>query len=211
MVKRTARAKFSLEVPAHHIDTRGNQLGAKMKLSTGTALALLAACVTALPGGDSHGSSKKPKGIVYTDGWKFKLDGKPFLYAGSNAYWLPFLENPEDLEVTFKAAKKAGLKVIRTWGFNDKNETFIPGGLPQYGGEGAGAAPVYFQSWSKGKPKINYGKNGLQAFDNVVKQAEKYDIKLLVALTNNWADYGGMVSRLLAPFLVPSKRSQVSS
>ena len=58
------------------------------------------------------------------------------------------------------------------------------------GGEGAGAAPVYFQSWKDGKQKINYGKDGLQAFDNVVKQAEKYDIKLLVALTNNWADYG---------------------
>lgn len=62
----------------------------------------------------------------------------------------------------------------------------------RYGGEGAGAAPVYFQSWADGKPTINYGKNGLQAFDNVVKQAEKYGIKLLVALTNNWADYGGM-------------------
>jgi len=81
---------------------------------------------------------------------------------------------------------------MRTWGFNDKNETFVPGGLPQYGGEGAGAAPVYFQSWKNGKPTINYGKNGLQAFDNVVKVAEKYDVKLLVAFTNNWADYGGM-------------------
>lgn len=42
-------------------------------------------------------------------------------------------------------ATRAGLKVIRTWAFNDKNATFDAGGLPQYGGEGAGASPVYFQ------------------------------------------------------------------
>ena len=71
------------------------------------------------------------------------------------------------------------------------SETWIPTGLPQYDGEGAGA-PVFFQSWKDGKPTINHGKNGLQTFDNIVKQAEEYDVKLIVAFTNNWADYGGM-------------------
>jgi len=84
-----------------------------------------------------------------------------------------------------KAATKAGLKVFRTWGFYDKNSTFDPLGLPQYGGEGAGASEVYFQSWDKGKPTINYGPTGLQAFDKVVRAAEKTGIKLVVALTNN--------------------------
>ena len=32
----------------------------------------------------------------------------------------------------------------------------------------------------------------LSGFDKVVKAADKTGIKLLVALTNNWADYGGM-------------------
>lgn len=32
----------------------------------------------------------------------------------------------------------------------------------------------------------------ISAFDKVVKAAEKNGIKLLVAFTNNWADYGGM-------------------
>jgi len=32
----------------------------------------------------------------------------------------------------------------------------------------------------------------ISGFDKVVKAAEKTGMKLLVALTNNWADYGGM-------------------
>jgi mannan endo-1,4-beta-mannosidase len=90
------------------------------------------------------------------------------------------------------AAKKAGLKVFRTWGFNDKNVTSIEGGLPNYGGEGAGATEVVFQRFDKGKQIIQYGPTGLPAFDKVVKAAEKTGMKLVVALSNNWADYGGM-------------------
>jgi endo-1,4-beta-mannosidase len=85
------------------------------------------------------------------------------------------------------AAKNAGLNVFRTWGFNDKNVTYIPEGLPQYGGEGAGGTEVIFQRWANGKSTID-----IKAFDKVVNAASKTGIKLIVALTNNWADYGGM-------------------
>lgn len=51
---------------------------------------------------------------------------------------------------------------------------------------------MYFQSWDKGIATINYGANGLQALDKVVAIAEQTGIKLIMALTNNWADYGGM-------------------
>lgn len=65
-----------------------------------------------------------------------------------------------------------------------------------YGGEGAGPSAVYFQSWADGVGTINYGANGLQALDQVVQIAEQLGMKLLIALTNNWADYGGMVRPL---------------
>lgn len=78
--------------------------------------------------------------------------------------------------------------MFRTWGFNDKNVTYIPSGLPQYGGEGAGPSPNVLQWWHpNGTSTIN-----LEPFDKVVAAAEKTGIKLIVALTNNWADYGGM-------------------
>ncbi|RYP74987.1 hypothetical protein DL771_002635 [Monosporascus sp. 5C6A] len=128
-----------------------------------------------------------PKGFVKAEGGKFTLDGEDFHFAGSNAYYFPFNNNQTDVELGLTAAKEAGLKVFRTWGFNDKNVTYIPGGLPQYGGEGAGDTEIVFQWFANGTSTIN-----LDPFDKVVNAATKVGIKLLVAFTNNWADYGGM-------------------
>lgn len=63
-----------------------------MKFSAAAALAILATGVVATPTTEKFGPNKVPKGFAYTDGEIFRVDGKPFLYAGSNAYWLPFLE-----------------------------------------------------------------------------------------------------------------------
>lgn len=96
------------------------------------------------------------------------------------------IQNQADVEKGLTAAKSAGLTVFRTWGFNDKNRTYVQNGLPNYGtGE---SNDVVFQWFNKdGTSTIN-----LAAFDKVVNAALKTDIKLVVALTNNWADYGGM-------------------
>lgn len=79
------------------------------------------------------------------------------------------------------------MNVMRTWGFNDRNKTSSTAGLPKYGGEGAGPSPNVMQLWDNGKSEIN-----LAPFDKVIAAAEKTKMKLLIALTNNWADYGGM-------------------
>ncbi|KIO20851.1 glycoside hydrolase family 5 protein [Tulasnella calospora MUT 4182] len=154
--------------------------------SVAAALALYSTCASAglIP--------KLLPGFVSTNGQKFQLNGRPYYFAGTNAYWFQFISDINDVSLAMDKAKAAGLEVIRTWGFNEVNVTTIPGGLPQYGGEGAGPSTIYFQSWDNGVPTINYGDNGLKRFDKVVKLAEKKGIKLVVALTNNWADYGGM-------------------
>ena len=77
--------------------------------------------------------------------------------------------------------------MFRTWGFNDKNRTSSPGGLPKYGDEGAGSTETVLQWWANGQATIN-----VAPFDKVVNAATKVGSKLIVALTNNWADYGGM-------------------
>jgi mannan endo-1,4-beta-mannosidase len=142
-------------------------------------------------------------GFVAVNGTEFWLDGKPFHFAGSNAYYFPFTsvsdclyssaqltnlilkpQNGTDIEVGLRAAQKAGLKVFRTWGFNDKNRTYNPTGLPQYG---VGENENVFQWWDNGNATIN-----TEPLDKVVKAAAEVGTKLIVALTNNWADYGGM-------------------
>ncbi|PNS18715.1 hypothetical protein CAC42_5254 [Sphaceloma murrayae] len=124
-----------------------------------------------------------PAGFVTTNGGKFQLDGQDFYFAGSNGYYLPFL-GEADVQLGFKAAADAGLKVMRTWGYNDRNATYNAGGLPQYGNNPNDPA---FQTWDNGKATID-----ISPFDKVVKAATDTGVKLLVAFTNNWADYGGM-------------------
>ncbi|KAK0706188.1 glycoside hydrolase superfamily [Lasiosphaeria miniovina] len=145
-------------------------------------LAALAAVTTASP---RH--HQVPAGFVTVEGEKFKLDGRDFYFAGSNAYYFPFSGDQGDVEKGLTAAKDAGLTVFRTWGFNDKNTTHDPKGLPNYGGEGAGGTEVVFQWFANGTSTID-----VSPFDKVVSAATKVGTKLLVALTNNWADYGGM-------------------
>ncbi|KAJ4248382.1 hypothetical protein NW762_012715 [Fusarium torreyae] len=130
-----------------------------------------------------------PAGFVTTDGTKFSLDGKEFFFAGSNAYYLPFnvwgTDHYQDVKVGLEAAKDAGLKVIRTWAFHDNNRTFQSGGLPKYNTGGEETVMQWFDS--DGKVEIDLG-----VLDVVVEAAEATDMKLILALTNNWADYGGM-------------------
>ncbi|KAI0133852.1 putative mannan endo-1,4-beta-mannosidase C [Xylariales sp. AK1849] len=137
--------------------------------------------------GSFHNTTQPPQGFVTTNGTGFELDGKDFYFAGSNAYYFPYDDNQTDVELGLQAAKEAGLKVFRTWGFNDKNVTYDPNGLPQYGSEGAGITDVVFQRWANGTSTID-----ISAFDKVVNAATNVGIKLVVTFTNNWADYGGM-------------------
>jgi len=81
-----------------------------------------------------------------------------------------------NMNAAFADIAKAGGTTVRTWGFN---EVTSPNG-------------DYYQSWSGSAPTVNTGSTGLQNFDNVVAAAKANGIRLIVALTNNWSDYGGM-------------------
>ncbi|KAM0323853.1 hypothetical protein ACHAQA_008431 [Verticillium albo-atrum] len=134
-------------------------------------------------------AAQVPAGFATTSGNKFQVDGKDFIFAGSNAYYWPFnvwgTDHYSDVAVGMEAALDAGLKVIRTWAFHDQNTTTISGGLPRYGTGGEATVFQFFKP--DGTVEIN-----LELLDIVVKAAEDTGIKLILALTNNWADYGGM-------------------
>ncbi|CAE6357355.1 unnamed protein product, partial [Rhizoctonia solani] len=115
-------------------------------------------------------------GYVKVSGQKFTLNGATFTVVGSNAYWIPQLSNPADITTAFSDLKKAGFTTLRTWGFN---EVTSPSG-------------TYYQIWNGATSTINTGADGLTRFDQVVAGAKAAGIRLIVALTNNWSDYGGM-------------------
>lgn len=62
-----------------------------MRFITATALALAISGALAIPTEDRITKRKWTSGVPYTEGMKFMLDGESFLFAGTNAYWLPFI------------------------------------------------------------------------------------------------------------------------
>lgn len=51
---------------------------------------------------------------------------------------------------------------------------------------------AYYQLWQNGTAIFNTGPFGISRFDAVVASAKAHGIRLIVALTNNWSDFGGM-------------------
>lgn len=112
-----------------------------------------------------------------TSGQKFTLNGSTYTVAGTNGYWIAQWGNA-DVDQAFADIAAAGLTTVRTWGFNDVTAD------PGFG--------AYYQLWNGTTGTVNTGANGLGKFDYVVSSAKAHGIRLIVTLTNNWSDYGGM-------------------
>ncbi|KAJ7292191.1 glycoside hydrolase [Mycena rebaudengoi] len=122
-------------------------------------------------------------GFVKTSGTKFTLNGAPYTLVGSNAYWLPLMGSATgyssaDLNTAFNDIVGSGATTVRTWGFNEV--TNANGGVP------------YFHLWTGSTATVNTAATGLGSLDNVIAAAKAHGIRLIVSLTNNWSDYGGM-------------------
>ncbi|QRV79289.1 Cellulase (glycosyl hydrolase family 5 protein) [Ceratobasidium sp. AG-Ba] len=120
--------------------------------------------------------SRQSTSFVKTSGQQFTLDGSRFTVVGSNAYWMAQLPTSADITTAFNDLKNAGFTTLRTWGFN---EVTSPSG-------------TYYQLWNGKTPTLNTGPDGLAKFDTVVAAAKVAGIRLIIPLTNNWSDYGGM-------------------
>ncbi|KAF9270296.1 glycoside hydrolase [Marasmius fiardii PR-910] len=131
-----------------------------------------------------------PQGFATTNGDRFEVDGKPFAFVGANSYvhsllsrqWLPLLTSKEDVGNTFKEMRSAGVKVLRTWGFNAINASEL--------GYAHQSGLTYYQVWNSSEWILNDGPQGLQRLDYVVETATKNDIKLILAFTNNCDNNG---------------------
>ncbi|KAM0897998.1 hypothetical protein ACQ4PT_022224 [Festuca glaucescens] len=96
---------------------------------------------------------------------------RPFIIHGFNTYWLMCFAADEATRPRVTAALAeaagAGLNVCRTWAFNDGGYRALQ------------TAPFCYE------------EEVFQALDFVVSEARRYKMRLILALCNNWGDYGG--------------------
>ncbi|EPQ57046.1 mannanase [Gloeophyllum trabeum ATCC 11539] len=116
--------------------------------------------------------------FVKTSGQRFTLNGSPFTVVGANSYWVGLMGlTTAQMNQAFADIARTGATAVRTWGFNDVT---------------APISTAYYQLWTNGTATVNTGPTGLGNFDNVVAAAKANGLRLIVTLTNNWSDYGGM-------------------
>ena len=108
--------------------------------------------------------------FVGRKGSNFTLKDDVFYFAGTNNYYLHY-NSHFMIDDVLKNAVAMGLPVIRMWGFLD----------------GSSANGFVMQP----TPGV-YPEAGYERFDYTVWKASQLGLKLVVALTNNWNNFGGM-------------------
>jgi mannan endo-1,4-beta-mannosidase len=101
---------------------------------------------------------------------KIIIDNKEFQFSGANQYY--FFYKPQAMvDEVFEDAKSLNMNVIRTWAFCD-------GGMHD---------GFCFQPEAR-----KYDEPTFKKLDYVIYKAKKENIKLVLALANNWGDFGGI-------------------
>jgi mannan endo-1,4-beta-mannosidase len=128
----------------------------------------------------------------------FLHQGKPFCFSGTNNYYLGYRDRAM-VDDVFGQAKAMGLKVLRIPAFIDRGslDDSVPStdrnGWEPYGTKQG----VYFQYWDTEAKAVAYNEgaekeDGLVRLDYVLAKAAENDVKLVLVLTNNWREFGGM-------------------
>lgn len=114
------------------------------------------------------------KNFITVKGTSFYDGGKPFRFVGTNNYYLHY--TPGSVEYLLGEAEKMGFTVMRTWAFGE-------------------ASKPTFEDWEKYRyfqtGPGQYVESNLKMLDQVVASAAKHHMRLVLALSNNWADMGG--------------------
>ena len=125
--------------------------------------------------------------FVSASGTDFVVAGKPFRFAGTNNYYLSYQDQFMVRDVFARAAAH-NFTVLRTWAFLDIGH---PDGSETVGGGGPKNG-VWFQALDPATNTIVYNESGLAHLDSVVATAASFGIRLILTLSNNWVDFGGM-------------------
>jgi len=128
--------------------------------------------------------------VTHHPATNFELDGQPFCFAGANNYYLGYAPRPM-VDDVLEGARAMGVRVVRTWAFIDRGS--LDGRVRSVDGDGTKGG-FWFQGWDPAAQHaiFNDGPNGLGGLDYALAKAGQLGIKLVLVLTNNWHEFGGM-------------------
>ncbi|MFC4245388.1 cellulase family glycosylhydrolase [Gryllotalpicola reticulitermitis] len=166
----------SLE-PHRGVSRRGLLLGGGIAAATTAGAALLnPLAASAAPRASASGSLPNPWSLgrgayVSRHGTALHSGGQAWKFGGTNTYYL-HTSSHYMIDSALDNAGQVGLKVVRAWAFSD--------------GTASGQA-IVLQS-----APYKYDEAAFDSLDYAVYKAGQLGIRLVLALTNNWGDYGGM-------------------
>jgi mannan endo-1,4-beta-mannosidase len=151
------------------VSRRGVLIGGGAMGAAGLMLALNPAPALADPASlsSTDGRSKSGDFVAVKHG-SFWLHGKRFRFGGTNCYYL-HQQSHYMIDAVLNDAAAMSLSVIRAWAFAD----------------GTGTAAL------QPSPGV-YNSAAFDSLDYAIAKAGQLGIKLVLVLTNNWPDYGGM-------------------
>ncbi len=143
--------------------------------ATGLALAsgapgASAASATGSAAGRGFGPGAGPGAFVKTRGSGFTVDGTAFRFGGTNCYYL-HQQSHYMIDNALDDIHAMGLPVVRAWAFADGTSSSYTALQPE--------------------PYV-YDDAAFDALDYAIWKAGQLGIRLVLALVNNWPDYGGM-------------------
>lgn len=152
------------------------------------ALFVASSCATS---GSRHNAKAAAAGFVTVRDGQFMLGGKPFRFAGTNNYYMHYESDKMQADV-LDAAVGMDFKVLRVWGFmngltSQNRDHNVYGMTEPPTAESTGAFGV-----PESKKKVKGVKDAFERLDYTIAEAGKRNLKLVIALNNYWADFGGI-------------------
>jgi len=143
--------------------------------------------VAAVPGldlGPRVGHAQDPSCFVRRQGSVFLLNGCPFRFAGTNSYYQMIHRRGTDRagvnEVLDEMAAR-GMTVVRTWAFQDDASR----------SDCLQCAPAR-QLRANERPIQFINEATFRGLDEFLEKARTLRLRVVLALTNHWSDFGGM-------------------
>ena len=125
---------------------------------------------TALAPSAAHATTRpEPSHFVRVRNQTFEIGGRTFRFGGSNCYYL-HQQSHYMIDSVLDDASAMSLAVIRAWAFADGQSPTMP---------------------LQPRPYV-YDEAAFDSLDYAVWKAGQVGIRLVLALVNNWPDYGGM-------------------